>query len=253
MSTGSTIAIVVGAGIFLILAGIVLLVINRLSVSGDRISSASGNRGIGSLTEPTLIVAGVACLVVCVIVNGSHSTAETTGPSSSSTAPTASAPIQSSSSTSTPSTSGSNLASSPLPAGSAENVSVSSPKTGSQVEACQVFAGTSNLASDKTIVLSVSNLSDPTKTLYLAPVHNWQTSNMLSHWTGVQYFGSGNSSVGQTFHVDVVIMDISQVRQALAISSNHPTWSTAARPAGSQVKEELSLTRISGLGPTSCR
>jgi hypothetical protein len=249
VSTGSTIAIVVGAGIFLILAGVTLLIINRLPVSGGRTGSVTGSRG---LTEPVLVVAGAACLIVCVIFNGSRGSTERVS-SGSATTPAAVTPVQSSSSTPALDPSASNPASSPQSGGSAESVSVSFPKAGSKVEQCQVFKGTSNLTPDKTIVLAMSNATDPTKTLYLEPVHNWQTPNTLSHWTGIQYFGSGDNSASQIYHIDVVIMNLSQVRQAEAIPSNSPTWSTTAMPQGSHVTEELSLTRIPGAGPATCQ
>ena len=241
MNSGATVGIVVGVGIFLVLAGFVLLVINRLP-SGRR--PASG--GTGTLAEPLIIVAGAACLIASVVVNSGNASTETAASSSSPAAPTAQTPAQSSDANMTPSTSPSKPRSLPA-SGPASAIALSSPTNGSQVKDCQVFTGTSQLAAGKTVLLSVENLSDPTKTLYLAPVHDWQTPDVLGHWIGVQYFGSDDSSVGQSFHVDVVVLDLTQVRQAMSLPSNHPTWSAATIPSGAQVIKEITVTRIAGI------
>jgi hypothetical protein len=241
VSSGATVGIVVGVGIFLVLAGFVLLVINRLAPGRRPVGG-----GIGALAEPLIIVAGAACLIASVVVNGDHPSTETAASSSSPATPTAQTPTHPSSVNMTPSASPSKLRSSPA-SGPVSAITLSSPADGSQVKDCQVFTGTSQLAAGKTILLSVENLSDPTKTLYLAPVHDWQTPDVLGHWVGVQYVGSDDSSVGQSFTVDVVVLDLTQVQQAMSLPSNHPTWSAAALPPGAQVIKEITVTRIAGI------
>jgi cytoskeletal protein RodZ len=245
MSPESTVVIAVGVGVFLILAGVALLVLNRLPTGAAR-AGASSSRG--SLTEAVLIIAGAACLIAAVAVNSNSGAPEPAAPTGASASSVSSASAPSSGAASEPAPSPTSSTASPPASKSDELVSVTSPKTGGQIEQCQVFTGTSTLTQGETIVLSVSNVSDPTKTLYLAPVHNWQAPGALAHWSGTQYFGSGDSSVGQTFHVDVVIMEVSQVKQALAFPSNVPTWATAALPSGSILKSELTFHRVSGAG-----
>lgn len=239
MSSGATVSVVVGVGIFLILAGFVLLVINRLPL-GRR--PASG--GTGTLAEPLIIVAGAACLIASLVVNSGNAS---TGAVASSGSPTTSTPTQTSSANTSPSTSPSQSGSPSASSGSSSVIALSSPANGSQVKDCQVFTGTSQLAAGKTILLSVENLSDPTKTLYLAPVHGWQNPDALGHWVAVQYFGSDDTSVGQSFHVDVVVLGLTQVQQAMSLPSNQPTWSAATLPSGAKVIKEITVTRIAGI------
>ena len=116
-----------------------------------------------------------------------------------------------------------------------------------------MFAGESNLSSNDTLVLGVRNLSDTGHTTYLTPVNNWQTPADLAEWSWVQFFGSGNTSVGQRFLVSVIAMPTRAVQTALAKPANRPTWAVSALPSGSDVKKRMRFTRVSGSGPAGCR
>jgi hypothetical protein len=132
-------------------------------------------------------------------------------------------------------------------------VAIISPAYGAKVEACGVFSGTSDLPPSETLVLAAQNLSDPTKTSYLQPVNNWAKPSELSRWNGYQYFGSGNSSVGQTYEVDVLIMKIATVRAARAQPKNNPVWAVKSLPNGTNVKVTMRVVRKQGSGPTVCQ
>jgi len=132
-------------------------------------------------------------------------------------------------------------------------VTIVSPGYGAKVGACGVFSGTSNLSAGETMVLSARNLSDTTKTSYLEPVNNWANPSELSRWIGYQYFGSGNSSVGQTYEVDVFIMKIATIRAALAQPKNTPTWAVKTLPNGTKVKVTMRVVRKQGPGPAVCQ
>jgi hypothetical protein len=121
------------------------------------------------------------------------------------------------------------------------------------VQQCDIFTGTSDLPGDETIVIGVRNLNDTGNTSYLEPVHGWDKPNELAHWTGFQYFGSGDTSLGQTYLVSVIVMASSVVKSALADPANHTAWGVTSLPAGSTVKQTLHLTRVSGQGPQACR
>lgn len=254
MSSQSTVIIGVAVGLFLILTGTALLVIGKLPASAHRGFRGLGNTGATGLTELVLVALGVACLSVVVISNSNQNDRAGTTPTDSSTTPAVATPALGPTlvPTSGPSPANS-ITALPSTRGQAETVSVLSPRNGDAVSACDVFSGISRLAAADTIVLSVRNLSDPSGTLYLEPVHNWATPGALAHWVGFQYFGSGDSSVGQTYEVGIVIMKISLVRASLAESVNTPTWHVASLPPGSRVKHGLRLTRISGPGPVACR
>jgi hypothetical protein len=98
-------------------------------------------------------------------------------------------------------------------------------------------------------VIAVRNLDDTGNTSYLAAVDNWNKPSALPHWTGVQYFGSGDASVGQTYMVSVVTMPSSVVKSALASPANRSAWAVTSLPADSEIKQSLHLDRIHGLGP----
>jgi hypothetical protein len=144
----------------------------------------------------------------------------------------------------------SSAAGSPVPAGS---VTLSAPSPGTNVQGCDVFTGSSSLPPGETVVVGVRNLSDAGHTTYLAPVNHWDKPGALARWTGIQYFGSGDSSVGQTYVVSVMVVAASTVRSALADPANHVAWAVTSLPGGATVKQTLHLTRVPGSGPAACR
>jgi hypothetical protein len=132
------------------------------------------------------------------------------------------------------------------------SVTLSAPSPGSKVQQCDVFTGTSSLPVDKTIVVGVRNLDNTGHTSYLAPVSNWDKPNALAHWADIQYFGSGDTSIGQTYLVSVIVMSSDVVRHALAEPANRDSWAVTSLPSGSKVKRSLRLTRVAGPGPATC-
>jgi len=132
-------------------------------------------------------------------------------------------------------------------------VTLSAPSPGTTVQGCDVFTGTSSLPTDETVVVGVRNLSDTTHTTYLQPVNNWDKPADLGHWTGFQYFGSGDASIGQTYVVSVLVVASSTVRKALADPANHVAWGVTALPGRTKVKQTFHLTRVPGSGPDVCR
>jgi hypothetical protein len=139
------------------------------------------------------------------------------------------------------------------PAISSGEVTIDPPSSGTKVGQCDIFTGKSNLPPGETVVLGVRNLSDTGNTTYLEPVNNWNSPGALPNWTGAQYFGSGDSSIGQTYLVSVIEMASETVKTALAEPANHNAWAVNSLPAGSSIKNTLKLVRISGQGPLSCR
>jgi hypothetical protein len=132
-------------------------------------------------------------------------------------------------------------------------VTLSAPSAGKTVQGCDVFTGTSSLPADETVVVGVRNLSDPKHISYLEPVNNWDKPGDLAHWTGFQYFGSGDSSIGQTYVVSVLVVPSGTVKKALADPANKVAWGVTSLPGGTTVKQTLRLTRVPGAGPEVCR
>jgi hypothetical protein len=132
-------------------------------------------------------------------------------------------------------------------------VTLSAPSPGKTVQGCDVFTGTSSLPADETVVVGVRNLSDPKHISYLQPVNNWDKPGDLARWTGFQYFGSGDSSIGQTYVVSVLVVPSGTVKKALADPANKDAWGVTSLPGGTTVKQTLRLTRVPGAGPEVCR
>jgi hypothetical protein len=132
-------------------------------------------------------------------------------------------------------------------------VTITRPSYGAKVEECGVFSGTSDLPPGETLVLSARNLSDPTKIIYLEPVNNWANPAAISKWVGYQYFGSGNSSAGQTYEVSALVVKASVVRAALAQAANNPTWAVKSLPVSASVKASIRVVRKEGRGPVVCQ
>lgn len=148
---------------------------------------------------------------------------------------------------------GPSISQSPATVPAAEAVTIDHPDFGTTVGECAVFSGRASLPQDDTLVLSVLNTSDPAKVLYLQPVNDWDKPAQLSHWTGYQYFGSRDSSVGQTYEVSAVIMKVRTVNTALGNPANRPIWHVKTLPQDSAVKQTLRVIRAHGSGPAVCQ
>ena len=239
--------------IYILLAlGIILVVLAIAVIARQLFASSGGKSSTGGAHAPYLavlvLVIGIASLGTSGFISVKKSD-NTAAPQAQASTPVASAsaagPAEASTLPATP----------PAPSTSAAPtgaVTVDSPASGSKVQGCDVFTGTSDLAAGQTIVLSVRNLNDSGTTSYLAPVQGYDKPAALAKWTGVQYFGSGDNSVGQTYLVSVLVMASSAVKSALAEPANRTTWAVTSLPSGSTVKDTLHLTRISGPGPQSC-
>jgi serine/threonine protein kinase len=125
-------------------------------------------------------------------------------------------------------------------------VTLSAPGN-STVGRCAVFSGTSDLPPGRTLVLGQLNLDDVTRTIYLQPVDNWQDANRLRKWTGAQYFGQGNASVGQTYKILVISIDAKVVRTAPGAQPG-VVWHVTKLPPTSEVKQVIRVHRVRGSG-----
>jgi hypothetical protein len=192
----------------------------------------------------------IAAAVLGVYLSGSAAGAHSPGPSVSQSArsqgPSATQATQ------TQSASPSASPTEPVPL-SAASVVVDHPASGASVQQCAVFSGRATLPQDYTLVLAMLNIADPLKALYLEAVQDWDKPADLAHWTGYQYFGSGDTSVGQTYAVSAVIIPAATVKTALANPANRPTWHVTTLPQGSVIKKTLRVTRVHGPGPKACQ
>jgi hypothetical protein len=125
------------------------------------------------------------------------------------------------------------------------------PIDGSDVRQCAVFTGTADLPGDKTLILSMRNLDNHDRTHYFSAVQNYEYPEELDTWTGHQWFGSGDSSVGQRYRVELLIVDLTLVQAALAAAPKNG-WAAPQNPPGSTVAAHITLVREAGPGPGAC-
>lgn len=125
------------------------------------------------------------------------------------------------------------------------------PIDGSDVRQCAVLTGTAKLPGDKTLILSMRNLDNHDDTRYFSAVQNYEYPEELDTWTGHQWFGSADSSVGQRYRVELLIVDLSLVQAALAAAPKDG-WAAPQNPPGSSVAAHITLVRVPGPGPGEC-
>ena len=101
----------------------------------------------------------------------------------------------------------------------------------------------------QTLMLAVDNVSNTDVNKYFLPVISWDDPAQLSHWTGVQFFGSRDDSVGQNYKVSVVMLKSSVVKAALSQGGD---WFAPTLPETSKVTLAITLHRIAGAGPEIC-
>ncbi len=231
------------AVIYVLLAiGVALVAIGAFDVVRQILKHDTGPRSAAPYLSALVIVVGIGSLGTSGFLSLKKPTTPQAAPSPATTPATASTIPGV---TPGPATS--------APAIGAGDVTIDPPAAGTKVEQCNVFTGQANLPQGETVVLGVRNLSDTGNTTYLAPVNNWNNPSALTNWTDIQYFGSGDSSVGQTYLVSVIVMASDTVKTALAEPANRSAWAVTALPGGSSIKSTLKLVRVTGPGPQACR
>ena len=67
-------------------------------------------------------------------------------------------------------------------------------------------------------------------------------------WSQPQFFGSGDSSVGQTYELLVLVMTQAEVQSTLAAhGSTNTAWHDPDLPAGAERAKTLTLARQAGI------
>ncbi len=127
-------------------------------------------------------------------------------------------------------------------------VVLASPANGADVHRCEMFSGTAKVPSGQTLMLAVKNTVNHDENSYFQPVVGWDDPAQLSHWSGAQFFGSRDDSVGQNYEVKVVLVKMSVVKAAMAKGG----WYGTTLPKDSQVALTIRLHRVAGPGPSIC-
>ena len=135
-----------------------------------------------------------------------------------------------------------------LPPGTAKLLT---PADAAPVKECGVFTGEANLPADKTLILGVRNTDNGNAERYFQAVQDWEYPADLTTWTGTQYFGSKDSSVGQHFRVELLIINLAQATKAQRAAKKEG-WHSPDNPPGTPVAAHLELVRVAGPGPAEC-
>lgn len=125
------------------------------------------------------------------------------------------------------------------------------PADETDVKQCGVFTGRANLPADKTIVLGVRNKDNGNPERYFETVVDWEYPEDLKTWKGIQWFGDKDSAAGQSFRVEVLVVDLALTR-AKAKAAKKDGWHGADNPPGAEVAEHIDLKRVKGRGPAEC-
>ncbi len=131
---------------------------------------------------------------------------------------------------------------------------IGAPAEGTQVRQCAYFSGTSRLPAGKTLILAVRNLSSEKPNKYVTYVFGWDKPSTLSSWRGRQYFGDGDSSVGQKYRVELMVVDLAAARAATAEAKKTtpadytPVHALASRGTALAAR---TVVRIAGSGPNN--
>jgi hypothetical protein len=89
--------------------------------------------------------------------------------------------------------------------------SISSPADGAKVKDCAYFSGTSHLAKNQSLILSMRSLDNGDTQRYVQQVFNWDKPDELASWRGAQYF---NGDAGQRYSVELMAVDMEKSRAA---------------------------------------
>lgn len=124
------------------------------------------------------------------------------------------------------------------------------PPPNGEVPEWWCFTGSATLQAGRALVLGVQNLSDPANKVYFETVDQWDGAPGRGPWSRSQFFGSGDTSVGQPFVVYVIVLSEADRQAAIAsaIETNGSAWKAQELPAGGQLKQTLGLDRIAGPG-----
>lgn len=143
----------------------------------------------------------------------------------------------------------------PVPAPTLElgKAILDSPADDTDVRQCAILSGQANLPPDRTLILGVRNLGHSSPVRYFGAVDDWEYPQDLDQWQGRQWFGSGDSSVGQEFRVELLTIGLEEAKKAVRLSRAKDTgWHSGDNPPGTEVQAHITLKRVAGPGPAEC-
>lgn len=126
--------------------------------------------------------------------------------------------------------------------------SIDSPPDGSVVPDCSRFTGTATTGAGRTVVLAARNLVNRDPIHYVEPVVGYDRPRTSPQWQGSFWFNE--QSVGQSFEVSLVDVDLAALQASLALRDPAADDAVVLRGA---VLDSVVLTRGPGAdGVTDC-
>lgn len=90
---------------------------------------------------------------------------------------------------------------------------IAAPADDASTPECSYLSGAATLPSGTTLILANQNISGTDTTQYVEFVFGWRTPLARWSWQGAQYFGSGDSSVGQSYRVRLLAVDLAEAHR----------------------------------------
>jgi serine/threonine-protein kinase len=116
---------------------------------------------------------------------------------------------------------------------------IAAPAEDAATPECSYLSGTATLPPNTTLILANQNISGTDTTQYVEYVFGWRTPSTRWSWRGAQYFGSGDSSVGQSFRVRLLAVDLAEA---------HRLGAGPALAAEGVALDGIELHRVAGPG-----
>jgi serine/threonine-protein kinase len=116
---------------------------------------------------------------------------------------------------------------------------IATPADQASTPQCSYLSGTATLPPGTTLILANQNISGTDTTQYVEFVFRWRTPATHWSWRGAQYFGSGDSSVGQSYRIQLMAVDLAEAHRLDAV----PALAAEGVPLDS-----VQLNRVPGPG-----
>ena len=120
------------------------------------------------------------------------------------------------------------------------------------VHRCEYLTRTARLPPGKTLVLSMTNLDGDASARFFAAVFDWQNQDRRTTWRGALYFGRADSSIGQRYHIELLVADRAADQRAIqVVKTTGRPWTASTLPAWATPAATIAVRRIAGPHPST--
>ena len=133
----------------------------------------------------------------------------------------------------------------PVPAGTSGTLST--PAAGTTVRRCETLRGTVDRPRGTVVITAMRNLDNGDPAWYGEEVYGQPAPGTTGPWFGPQFFGSGNSSVGQRFEVVLALID-----DDVALTDDMESDDIGRIVAAGHTLAAASYERVAGIPADEC-